>query len=176
VRRYSDKSPDWKKIIRAIDMARYAPAAGNNFILRFILIDDKKKIEALARASQQDFVGTAKYVVAAVSEDSKLVRLYRDRGKRFSPQQAGAAIQNFLLALTEEGYVTTWVGHFVEDQVKDILGVSSGATVEAIFPIGIETKVKTNPTPKLALENILYFNKWKEKKMVGEVRVGIESV
>ncbi len=59
VRKFHHKKPDWRKIIRAIDSARFAPSAGNNFVIRFILVSDEKKIEKLGEASQQPFVGKA---------------------------------------------------------------------------------------------------------------------
>ena len=54
VKKYLDKKPDWRKIIKAIDMARFAPTAGDT--LRFILVSDEKKISKLAEAAEQDFV------------------------------------------------------------------------------------------------------------------------
>ncbi|MEA3248172.1 MAG: nitroreductase family protein [Nanoarchaeota archaeon] len=176
VRRYFDKKPDWRKIIRAIDMARFAPSAGNQFALKFILISDEKKIAKLAGSAQQDFVGTAKYVVVAVSDDSKLVRSYGNRGVRYASQQAGAAIENFLLALTEQNLVTTWVGYFYDEQVKDALNIPEELSVEGIFPIGKETKIKTSERRKVDLENILYFDKWKNKKMTPHTKVSMEGV
>ena len=175
VRRYFNKKPDWRKIIRAIDMARFAPSAGNQFSLKFILVSDEKKITKLSEATQQDFVGTAKYIVVAVSDNSKLVRSYGDKGLRYAPQQAGAAIENFLLALTEQGLATTWVGYFYDEQVKDILSIPEDLSVEGIFPIGKETKVKTSEKPKTDLENLLYFNKWKNKKMTPHTKVSFEG-
>ena len=166
VRRFMGKKPNWRKIIRAIDAARFAPSAGGQFALKFILVSDEKKIAELAAAAQQDFIGAAKYVVVAVSDDSKLVRSYGDRGVRYASSQAGAALENFWLALTELGLVTTWVGHFYEDQVKSVLDIPDGLSVEAIFPIGKETKVKgSERRAKPDLEKVLYFDKWKNKKM-----------
>ena len=122
VKRFSHKKPSWEKIIQAIDYARFAPTAGNDFVTKFILVDDEKVIAELAAASQQDFVGTAQYVVVAVSDDSNLIRDYPDKGERYCAQQAGAAIQNLLLALTEKKLVTTWVGHFYDNQVRRTYG------------------------------------------------------
>lgn len=175
VRRFSDKKPDWRKIIRAIDAARYAPCAGNIFITKFILVQDEEKIKKICAATQQDFVGTAKAIVVVVNETSKLERMYGERAKRYARQQVGAAIQNFLLKLTEEGLVTTWVGHFSDDMIKDALEIGS-ADVEAIFPIGVETKIETRPKQKRDLETIIYFDKWKNKYMEPEVRNTIESI
>ena len=168
--------PDWRKIIRAIDAARFAPSAGGQFAMKFILVSDEKKIAELAKASQQNYVGTAQYVVVAVSDDSKLVRSYGEKGVRYSSQQAGAAIENFLLVLTEEGLVTSWIGHFYENQVKSVLEISDDQTVEAIFPIGKETKVKgSERRAKPDLENILYFDRWKNKKMTPQSKISVEG-
>jgi nitroreductase len=176
VKRYMDKKLNWRKVIKAIDFARFAPTAGGHFVMRFVMVSDPEKIAKLAEAAQQDFVGKAKTVVVAVSDDSKLVRSYGDQGVRYASQQAGAAIQNFLLGLTEEGLVTTWIGHFYEDQVKDILKIPGELKVEALFPIGKETKIKTDVSKKPALENLLYFDKWKNKKMTPTTIVSMEGV
>ncbi len=175
VKRFSHKRPNWRKIIRAIDAARFAPSAGNQYVMKYILISDPKKIKLLAQASQQTFVGTAQFVVVAVSDDSKLVRSYGERGKIYSCQQAGASIQNFLLALTEQKLVTTWVGYFYDDQVKDILDIPEKFTVEALFPIGRETKLTTHKKKKPDLQNLLYFDSYGNKLMVPESRIGFDN-
>ncbi len=176
VRRFDLKKPDWRKIIRAIDAVRFAPCAGNQFVTRFILVSDEKKIMKLSEASQQDFVGTAQYVVVAVSDDSNLIRDYGKRGNRFCAQQTGAAIENFLLALTELKLATTWVGHFCEEQVRRTLDIPEGLHIEALFPIGIETKVKAKPKRKMKLDHVLYFDKFGEKKMVPMVKMSKEAI
>ncbi len=176
VRRFDLKKPDWRKIIRAIDAARFAPSAGKNFVTRFILVSDEENIEKLGEASQQEFVGKAKYVVVVVSDDSKLIQDYEERGERYCAQQAGAAIQNFLLALTEQKLVTTWVGHFYDEQVKRTLDISDKLKVEAMFPIGKETKIETKVSRKLKLDNVIYFNKWGNKKMVPDMKFSRDSI
>ena len=176
VRRYMDKKPDWRKIIRAIDAARFAPSAGGQFALKFILVSDENKIAELAAASQQNYVGTAKYVVVAVSDDSKLVRSYGKRGTRYASLQAGAALQNFWLALTELGLVTTWVGHFYDEQVRRTLNIPDGLKIEAMFPVGVEIKVKSNPKRKKKLDQILYYDKWKNTLMVPTMKFTKDAI
>ena len=163
VRRFSTEDVDWREVIKAIDVARFAPMAGNQFSLKFIFVHDEKKIKRLAEASQQDFVGKANYVIVVVSDDSKVIRSYgEERGKKFARQQAGAAIQNFLLKMTELGLATCWVGFFDDYIVHDALEIPEDVVVEAMFPIGEETKIKTLEKKKAELENYIYFNKWKQ--------------
>ncbi len=176
VKRFDLKKPDWRKIIQAIDAVRFAPSAGNQFVTRFILVSDEKKIEKLAAASQQDFVGTAKYIVVAVSDDSHLIRDYGKRGVRYCALQTGAAIENFLLALTEQKLVTTWIGYFYDEQVRRTLDIPEGLHIEALFPIGKETKIKSKEKRKMKLDSILYFDKFGNKKMTGEIKASREVI
>jgi len=176
VTRYHHKKPDWRKIVQAIDAVRYAPNADGTFAMKWILVSDEKKIEEICKATQQDFVRSAKYVVVAVSDDSKLVQLYKEGGTRYSMLQAGAAIQNFLLELTEKKLVTKWVKYFYEDEIKRALEIPEKMQIDGVFPIGIETKIKTKEEYKKDLENYLFFEKWGEKKMEPQTRVKLETV
>jgi nitroreductase len=179
IRKYADKKPDWRKIIRCIDAARHAPSAGNHFITRFILISDKDKINKIATACSQDFVGDVEYIVAVVSDDATLTKHYGKKlGERYARQQAGAAIQNFLLQITAEDLVTCWIGFYEESHIKKNLGIpeQKNIVVEALFPIGKETKVKTPQKQKTDLETITFFDKWNNKKMVPEKRTSVKAI
>jgi nitroreductase len=165
VRKYSPKKPDWRKIIEAIDAARYAPMAGNNFSLKFILVDDQEKIQKITKACQQDFMEKAQYLVVACSNNSRLVNAYGKRGERYSRQQAGAAIQNFLLKIEEAKLSTCWIGHFVDSQIKKVLDISKETDIEAIFPIGHEYEKAKTRKRKADLDNFLYFNEYGNKQM-----------
>jgi len=147
-------------------------------VIRFVLVSDEKKIAEIAAATQQSFVGGVKYVVVAVSDDSKLVQSFGEKGVRYSAQQAGAAIENFLLALTAEKLVTSWVGHFYEEQIRRALDIPEGLVIEAVFPIGLESKSKVgvSASRKTKLENVLYFDKWGEKKMVPRVKLSRDAI
>jgi nitroreductase len=165
VSRFMDKKPNWRKVVKAIDAMRYAPMAGNQFSLKIILVQDEKKIREFGKCCQQSFVGRSKCVVVVVSDDAKVKRSYEDRGEKFARQQAGAAIQNFLLALEDQGLATTWVGAFVDSQVKRALDIPADWTVEAILPVGVGTKIETKKKTKKDLEDVIYFDKFKNKFM-----------
>lgn len=165
VRKFRSKKPDWRNIIECIDAARYAPMAGGNYTPKFILVNDSKKIEKIKNACQQDFVSQAQYVVVVCSNPSRTINAYEKRGKIYTRQQAGAAIQNFWLKITESGLSACWIGHFVDNQIKKILKIPKGVNVEAIFPIGFEYEKKQTRKAKIDLDNILYFNEYGEKKM-----------
>jgi len=168
VKSFSDKKPDWRDIIEAIDSARFAPMAGNIYSLRFIIVDNKEKIQKLSESCQQDFVGKVHYIVVACTDGEKTQNSFGKRAEKYLRQQAGAAIQNFLLKIEESGLKICWVGHFVDNQIKHELSIPDNIEVEALFPIGYETKekgAKRLPRKKASLDSILYFNKWGKRKM-----------
>lgn len=168
VKNFSDKKPDWRDIIEAIDSARFAPMAGNIYSLRFIIINDKEKIQKVSECCQQDFVGKVHYIVVACSDGEKTQNAFGERAEKYLKQQAGASIQNFLLKIEEAGLKTCWIGYFVDDMIKNELSIPKNIEIEAIFPIGYETKAKGAkriPRRETDLDGILYFNKWKNKKM-----------
>jgi nitroreductase len=173
VKKFKDKKPDWRDIIEAIDMARFAPMAGNMFSLKFIIVSDPNKIQKLADAAQQNFISKAHYVVVACSNPNKTTASYDKRAAIYLRQQAGAGIQNFLLKLAEIGLSTTWVGHFVESMVKTELRIPEGVNVEAMFPIGYEFKKPTTTKAKTDLNAILYFNLYGHKHMRQEEKLDV---
>jgi len=165
VRKFNSKKPNWRDIIECIDAARYAPMAGGNYTLKFILVDNPEIIKKISEAAQQDFVSQAHYVVVVCSNPSRTVNAYGKQGEIYSRQQAGAAIQNFWLKIIELGLSTCWVGNFVESQIKKTLKIPEEINVEAVFPVGLEYEKKRTRKARIDLDNILYFNKYGEKRM-----------
>ncbi len=171
IRNYSGKKPDWRKILQALNYARFAPMAGNQYTLKYILVDDKGKIKAIEGACQQKFVGDVDYILVVVSDREKVKKLYDHYDKGFGSQQAGAAIQNVLLGLTEQGLATCWVGFFEDSIIQRELEIDSSLVVEAVLPIGFENKVKAKKEkPKPELDSIVFFNKWGRKYMGDDTR------
>ncbi len=166
VRKFKEKKPDWRDIIDCIDTARFATTAGNNSALKFIVVDDENKIEKIAAACQQSFVGEAKYLVVVCSTTGRIINAYEELGKTFLRQQAGAAIENFLLSIEEKGLSTCWIGYFVEDIIKRELKIPEGSQVEAVFPIGFEFDKKHVRQEKVNLDAMLYFNSYGKKRQV----------
>ena len=164
IRKYKNKATSWKVILEALDSTLYAPTAGGVFPLKIMLIDDDEKIKKIAKWSEQDFITQAKYVVVFTSNSTKLKRSYGEKAKTFCKQQTGAAIQNFLLKLTELKLATCWIGYFNEENIKPILKIPDSHDIEAIFPIGIANE---KPKHRISRElgTYLYFNTWGNDRM-----------
>ena len=164
IKKFKSDKPDWRDIIECIDTMRYAPMAGNNFSLKVLLVDEEKKIREMAEAAQQPFIAKARYIVVVCTTPTRTEISFGERGKNYLKQQAGAAIQNFLLKITEKRLATCWIGHFAEAQVKRILKIPEEIHIEAFFPIGYAYK-KPEPKKRIELDSFLYFNEYGIKKM-----------
>jgi len=164
VRNFKDKKPDWRDIIDCIDKVRFSPSAGKNFTLKIILVNDTAKIQKIANAAEQPFIADAQYIVVIYSDPSRLISLFESKGKVYSRQQAGAAIENFLLAIEDKGLSSCWVGHFDENMIKKELKIPDKMEIEAVFPVGYESG-KTAKRNRISLDSVLYFNEHGKKKM-----------
>ena len=165
VKNFTSKKPDWRNIVEAINSARYAPIAGGNFTSKFIIIDNPKHIQELTKSCQQDFVGQAQYVVVVCSDPTRTVNLFGKDGKNYVKQQVGSAIQNFLLKINDQNLGACWVGYFDENSIKRILKIPGKIDVEAIIPIGYAEKSQPIRRTKIDIDNVLYFDKYGQKKM-----------
>ena len=164
IKNYSDKKPSENKILDAIEAANLAPSPGNLNILKFIIIEDLEKIDKIAQACQQPFIKKALIVIAVCSDSKKINIMYDKRADKYIKQYAGAAIENFLLKITDMKLASCWVGAFSETTIKNILKIPDNIDVQAILPIAYKHKTdKTKQKPKTNLGNILYFEEYNNK-------------
>jgi len=139
VRAFKNAAPSWKDVLEAIDAANQAPFAGNHNHLKFICVEDGEKIKELENQ-------------------------YGDRGRVYSRQQAGAAIQNFLLKIVDLKLATCWIGSYDDSKVRDLFKVPKHMQIEAVLPIGYEIHGKEIHVKKKDLENVLYWEEWDKTK------------
>jgi nitroreductase len=164
-RKFSTKKADWRNIIEAIHSTQYAPMAGSIFPFKFVIIDDQEIIKEVAKWSEQEFINQVKYVVAVVSDKDMVKVSFPKESEKFTHQETGAAIENFLLTLSDFGLSTCWIGHFNEEKIKKILKIPEEYEIEALFPIGYSSEKTKKAKPKSDIYNILYFNTWQHNRM-----------
>jgi len=165
-RRYAGQKVDWKYVAQILEAGRLAPAAGNLGTVRFIVISDSQQIKGIAQAADQDFIAKAGWLIAVCSENKRVYNAYSERGLKYAKQQAGAAIENMLLKITDLGLASCWVGAFDDETIKNILAVPQDIEIEAIIPVAQGTKfIGEAKRPKLKLNDITYFDRWGQRLM-----------
>lgn len=166
VRSFKDKKASWEDVMEAIDSAIKNPFAGNQNNIRFIIVENPETIKRLAKFAEQAWIEQAGIVIVVCSNNTHLEKLYGDRGKIYSRQQAGALIQTLILKLTDLGLATCWVGAFSDELVEQLLKIPEDNRIEAIIPVGYEKpeKGKEHKPRKKELANAIFWEQWYSTK------------
>lgn len=143
-----------------IDLANWAPSAGNLQARDFVIVRDAATRQALARAAlDQAFLADAPAVVVVCTNSRRIARYGRRGRDLYAIQDAAAATQNLLLAAHEAGLGTTWVGAFDEDAVRGLLRFPQDARPVALVPIGKPADRPGAPN-RLSLTEILHWDRY----------------
>ncbi|MEK6847002.1 MAG: nitroreductase family protein [Nanoarchaeota archaeon] len=164
IREFSSKPVKFDAVLEAVDAANHAPFAGNINHLKFVIVNEIEKKQLLAEHAQQYWLADSSWIIIVCSEQQKLEQLYDERGKNYAKQQAGAAIENILLRLTELSVGSCWIGSFADNAIKAQFRIPDKWEVEALIAVGYPKYKMRKPTRKVALENKIFWEKWDEKK------------
>ncbi len=161
VRKYKTTPIPWENVVEILQAGKYAPCAGNVWNLKFIVIKNEGKRQAIAEAAaQQYWMQDAPIHIVVVSEPEKAERYYGTRGVRlYTIQAAGAAIQNMLLTAHTLGLGSCWVGAFDEEEIRGLCNMPEHLNIQGVLTLGYADEVPT-PPPKYRIEHIMFFERW----------------
>ena len=161
IRKYLEKPVEFEKITTILDAARKAPSAGNLQEWRFIIATDKNLIKDVSEYSlEQYWIQTAPLLIIVCSESEQAEAYYGLRGKRlYAVQDCAAAIENMLIAATDLGLGSCWVGAFEEDKLRAAFAIPPEVRPQAIVALGYadETPQERSLSP---IENMVFFNRY----------------
>jgi nitroreductase len=167
-----------EKINMIMDAARLAPSARNSQPWRFIVVQGKETVEALAQTA---FLGPGAVVqqapviivVCARPEDDVTID-----DKKYYLFDVGLAVENMLLAATDLGLVTHLMASFNETEVKRILHIPDDVRVVIVTPLAYPpatsydeaAKERLGQRTRKDLKAVTYFNKWEEEQFADKRR------
>ncbi|MEA2015319.1 MAG: nitroreductase family protein [Actinomycetota bacterium] len=161
IRAYKSQNVKEEDLNYVLQAFRKAPSAKNLQPWKLVVVKDKKKINDLAIAcNSQTFLSEAPVLIVACANINEA---YGSMGGYMSsyPIDIGIALEHLILAATERGLGTCWIGAFKEKLVKDLLNIPEDVRVVAITPLGIpdeEGKIKG----RKALTEIVCYDKYIE--------------
>ena len=142
-----------------VELANWAPSAGNLQSRDFIVVRANAARQALARAADQVELAQAPVVIAVCTNAARVTK-YGARGRElFAIQDAAAATENLLLAAHERGLGTVWMGAFQEDEVSRILALPRHARPVALIALGWPAEAPA-PPQRLPLGEVLHWERW----------------
>lgn len=158
VRSYKDKPISEKDLIKILEAARLAPSAKNYQEWRFVVVKDKNtRLKLCEAAKGQRFVAEAAVVIACCAQTDNHTMTC---GQLCYPIDLAIAIDHMVLEATELGIGSCWVGAFYEDKVKQILNIPKEIRVVELIPLGYANDKKPVIKSRLALEEIVKYEKW----------------
>jgi nitroreductase len=151
IRKYKSNSIPDEKIHKVLEAARLAPSWGNKYCSRFIVVKDVEIRRKLAEASGHAWLSTAPVIVVACADPKSSGK--RD-GKSYYLVDVGISMDHLILAATEQGLGTCWVGWFDEKKARKALELPKNLKIIAMTPIGYPDE---SPKPKVrkTLEEII---------------------
>lgn len=153
-----------EKLDKIINAALMAPSWKNKTCYRFIFISGQNLIEQISNTIINKTDKTANAVkqapitaviVANPSESGD------NANKSYFMVDCGIAMEHLILAATNEGYGTCWIGSFEEDTVRKILNIPEGFRVVAMTPIGETNEDEDDEHyPPKDISQHIYYNRW----------------
>ncbi|SKC84828.1 nitroreductase family protein [Maledivibacter halophilus] len=162
VKKFENTPVDKDSLARAINAAMRSPSWKNNTSYRFILVDDPREKDLIAEAVLNDTNESSKAVkqapmVAIVVADPSKSGVVAD--KEYYLVDSAIAMEHFMLAATNEGYGTCWIGAFDENKIRRTLSIPNNNRVVAITPIGKASEIPKHHDKKDVSEYV-FLNKW----------------
>lgn len=162
VREFQSTPIDKESLARAINSAMMSPSWKNNTSYKFILVDDPREKDMLANCivndtnKASDAVKQAPMVAVIVADPAKSGVV---ADKEYYLVDSAIAMEHFILAATNEGYGTCWIGAFDEDKIRHTLSIPTNQRVVAMTPIGKTTEKPQHHEKKDVREHV-FLNKW----------------
>lgn len=166
VRGYSDKPVEEEKLTKILEIARIAPSWANKQCCKYVVVKDKANIQEIA-GTLNSWLKQAPVVLVACADP-------KDSGSRngmdYYLVDVGISMQQLVLAATDMGLGTCWIGAFDEAKVKRTLLIPENVKVVALTPIGYPAgnegiriklvKAYIGSTKRKPLEDIVHWEKW----------------
>ena len=138
IRAFKSQNVPQEVVAELIDVARWAPSAGNIQPWEFIIIRKPEIKKRLVEAALgQAFIEEAPVVIVVCANESRSSQGYGSRGKMlYCLQDTAAAIQNIHLLAYSLGLGSCWIGAFKEEEAREVLKLPQGIRPIAIIPVG----------------------------------------
>ena len=161
IRRYKPDPIPENEIRYILEAAREAPSWNNQQCWRFIVVRDKEVQKKLAEASKRRmWMAQAPIIIVACANPSQSGKR-RFGGQEYYLVDIGVCVEHMVLAATERGLGTCWIGDFDENSVKRLLGIPGNIRAVALIPVGLPDEEPT-PTPRKELQELYTEERWRQ--------------
>jgi nitroreductase len=138
IRTFSNQPVEDEKLQQILETANLAPSAGNLQAYEIYVVTDAKKRDGLSCAAlAQEYVAVAPVALVFCTHPELTEGRYTERGTRlYTVQDATIACSFAMLAATNLGLGSVWVGTFDEKVVRLVIGAPDSQVPVVILAIG----------------------------------------
>lgn len=157
IRQYLDRPVEEEKLQCILQAANAAPSAGNRQAYEIYLVRQAELRHRLAEAAwNQEFIAQAPLLLVFCTNPQRNRDRYGERGETlYCLQDATIACTFAMLAATDQGLGSVWVGAFDEGRVRQILNLPDEQRPVILLPVGYPA-VKPLPRPRRKLEDLVH--------------------
>ncbi len=149
IRKYKKTPIPRETILEILEAARIAPSAAHRQPWHFIVVEDKNKIEKLAK---QAWAADAPVMIVGLAD--------QEASPGWCLNDLGIAFEHLVLAATNLGLGTCWMGQSNrEELVRDLLDIPDKYKVVALTPLG-QPDETPSPKERKSLKDIVSWEKY----------------
>ena len=141
-RRYLPDPVAKEDLVKCLEAARMSPSACNSQPWKFVVVDDKAKLNEMADAAEglgmNKFTHGVPVMVAVVMEKMNASARLGSLVKRkdYSMLDVGMAVEHFCLQAADLGLGTCIMGWFDERRIAKLLNIPRGKRIPLIIALG----------------------------------------
>ena len=157
VRAYKPDPVEEDKLQQVLEAARLAPTATNAQPFQLIVIHTAGREAELRRIYKREWFVQAPLVICICGiPDQGWVR--RD-GKNYTEVDVAIAMDHLILAATDAGLGTCWIGAFYPTEAREVLGLPDDVEPIAFTPLGYSAD-QPGPKKRKALSELVRYEHW----------------
>ena len=153
IRKFTADPVPEEKLQRILEAALLCPTWANKQGVRYIVVKDPERVSQLGEATGQKWTRTAPMFIVVCIDPKRSGKNKNDL--EYFMVDATIGFTHIVLAATNEGLGTCWMGWFDEEAVQNILEIPKKVRVIGLTPLGFPDYTP-KPQERLALEEIVY--------------------
>jgi len=157
VRAYKPDPVEDNKLQKVLEAARLAPTACNIQPFQFMVIHTKGREAELRRIYSASWFVQAPIVVCACGIPGE--SWCRQDGKNYCDIDVTIAMDHLILAATELGLGTCWIGAFNPDAAREVLGLPGDVEPIAFTPLGYPND-KPGRKSRNTIDRLVKYEHW----------------
>jgi nitroreductase len=156
IRRYKPTPIPDEILRRILGAARLAPSANNAQPWKLIVVrDEDMKLKLTSACNNKKWMAEAPVIVVACGFPDEADSFMGGYMNSF-PVDVAIALDHMVLAATNEGLGSCWIGRFKEEKVKDLLEIPNDVKVVALIPLGYANEEPEHSGRKHLSEIVCY--------------------